>query len=179
MMATPPSSLKKKNKKRRSLQDSPSASKFELNNKTYISVINPTTFTIPGHVHQWVPLTSDPSVLIPSSKKDQYDNVDPSDSVLPGGLVKLEERALYCTITALTSINVGKFDFLVYSIVYVCLFVFLGEHVPIRPDSMLIHPVTMETLGIAIATSVLVECGQTSVSVCRVWPCLNLPLDGV
>ncbi len=41
---------------------------------------------------------------------------------------------------------------------------------------MLVHPVTMDTMGIAIATTVLIECGR--VTVCRVWPCLSLPLDG-
>ena len=47
---------------------------------------------------------------------------------------------------------------------------------PIRSDSILLHPVTMETLGIAITTSVLVETKQ-AMTACRVWPCVNLPLD--
>lgn len=125
-------------------------------------------------------LSNHPNVLVPSSKKDRYGDIDAPEPALPGGLVKLDERVLHCTVTSLSSVDIGK---------KICLFLFFfngyidcffsGEHVPIRSDSMLVHPATMETVGIAIATAVLVECGRTSVTVCRVWPCVTLPLDGV
>ncbi|XP_064390152.1 ATPase family gene 2 protein homolog A-like [Halichondria panicea] len=140
-MATPPSSQKKKGRKqtRRSLQNSPST--------RYL---------------QWVPLLGSPNALVPSSKKDQYGDIQidngVSPSSLPGGLISVEGRLLYASTTSTATIDIG-------------------EHVPIRSDSILLHPLTMEALGVAIATSVLVENMQATA--CRVWPCVNLSLDVV
>ena len=60
-----------------------------------------------------------------------------------------------------------------------------GPHIPVKSDSILIHPLTMETCGIAIATPVLVETAHTegtkvteNVAVCRAWPIASIPLDG-
>ena len=82
-----------------------------------------------------------------------------------------------------------------------------GDHIPLRSDSILVHPVTMATCNLSIACPVLVvnscgpvqreteeedspgsktesevvterETGELAI-VCRVWPLSSLPLDGV
>ncbi len=55
-----------------------------------------------------MPLVDNPNVLVPNNKKGCcYD--DTSESALPGGLVKLDERVLHCTVTSLATVDVGKF----------------------------------------------------------------------
>ncbi len=126
-----------------------------------------------------MPLLGSPNVLVPSSKKDQYGDIQidngVSPSSLPGGLISVEGRLLYASTASTATIDIGKPSCSYY---YCCHYdCRVGEHVPIRSDSILLHPLTMEALGIAIATSVLVE-NMQAMTACRVWPCVNLSLDG-
>ncbi len=84
-------------------------------------------------------------------------------------------------------------------------FVFEGEHVPAGKDSALLHPETMKTLEVSIATHVVVRVGWKrrcqvngvrdgagesgedgdeeekegpAYVCCKVWPCTSIALDG-
>lgn len=57
----------------------------------------------------------------------------------------------------------------------------VGEHLPLRSDSILLHPETMRTCGCVIASPVVVRGrGEDGAYVCgKAWPSPSLPLDGM
>ncbi len=70
-----------------------------------------TIFTISGYL-QWVALLGSPSILVPSSKKDQYGDIQMdngvSHSTLPGGLINVEDKLLYASVASMATIDIGK-----------------------------------------------------------------------
>ena len=63
----------------------------------------------------------------------------------------------------------------------------IGEHLPVKADSILLNPETMKGCGIAIASPVLVKSfgrsvgnnGEGNKYICsKAWPLPSLPLDG-
>ena len=57
----------------------------------------------------------------------------------------------------------------------------VGEHLPLRSDSILLHPETMRICGCVIASPVVVKGrGEDGARVCgKAWPLPTLPLDGM
>lgn len=105
----------------------------------------------------------------------------------PSGVVDKSTNKLYVLSTGVDKIELSKQKSKKKTLfaLLTIYFLSLDEHIPLRSDSIFIHPDTMKTCGLVIASPVVVrrccagkEQKNRVAFVCRAWPLAHLPLDG-
>ena len=66
--------------------------------------------------------------------------------------------------------------------IHIYIYIYVGEHLPLHSDGVLLHPDTMRECEMVIASPVVVspfeDVTRSKQVVCRAWPLPQLPLDG-